>query len=67
MSNRTFSPDLPGSLAWLQHHVDTVPHGEVTLTVRLHADREPIIERVLMERVKDTTGKAGVQHEHRRR
>jgi len=66
MSNRTFSPDLPGSLAWLQHHVDTVPHGEITLTVRLHADRDPIIERTLTERVKDTTGKSGGRDASRR-
>lgn len=67
MAERTFSPNLAGSLAWLQYHVDRLEHGEVTLNVRIHAGREPIIDRVLTERVKDSTGVSGGTNEHRRR
>ncbi len=62
------SPIVAAAAQWLEETIEATPHGEVTLTFRLHADRAPIEERTVLSRTKHAeSGKTGGPHETRRR
>lgn len=48
---------------WLADEADRTPYGELTVTVRLHEGRGPIVEKTRTERER-LTGPAGGEHEH---
>ena len=56
MSEKTFSPDIPGAAAWLQWAAGETPYGEVAVLIRLHEGRAPIIERTRTEKLKVSDG-----------
>jgi len=70
MKTVILSPLVSAAAQWMEEAIATTPHGEVTVTFRLHADRAPIEERTVLSRQKHdatTSGKTGGQHETRRR
>lgn len=63
------SPIVAEAARWLEARINDTPHGEISLTFRLHADRAPLEERTILSRTKHetVTGKSGGSYEHRRR
>lgn len=61
------SPIVADAARWLEQTIATTPHGEVSITFRLHAERPPLEERTILSRIKhDTiTGKSGGLHDQR--
>jgi hypothetical protein len=67
MTERSFSADIPGAAAWLVDAASRTPYGEVTVTLKLHEGRPPIIERVRTERIKASDGSTvGASNDRRR-
>lgn len=67
MSDREFSRDIPGALAWFQHQLETTPFGEITLTAKVHEGRPVHIERTIIQKDKLSGDTAGASYDHRRR
>jgi hypothetical protein len=67
MSDRQFSRDIPGAAAWLQWAAENTPYGEISVLIRLHDGRPPIIERTITERDKASDGPTvGASNDRRR-
>lgn len=62
------SPVVADAAQWLDKMIESTPHGEVSITYRLHADRAPLEERHVLTRVKHAdTGKSEARHDRRDR
>lgn len=66
MSERTFSADLPGTLAWLQYEASRRDYAEITVTLKVHNGSVSHIERAIVEKLKPTGGPGGAYGERKR-
>jgi len=67
MADRSFSADVSGAAAWLQWAAENTPYGEVSVLIRLHDGRPPIIERTVTEKLKVYDGgTVGASNDRRR-
>lgn len=62
MGEIEYSPDIPGSIAWLEREVKHHEFGEIQLTVQIHDGKVAFIHRTATEKVK-TTGYTGGRYD----
>lgn len=66
MSEKTFSADLPGTVAWMEHEATRRTYAEITVVLKVHNGSVTHIERGLVEKLKPTGGPGGAYGERKR-